>query len=307
MRWLAALALMLLVGLPALWAWDDGKDEPKEPAKSKVAEEVDALIMAHQKAMSDFYQKRQEKLKDAKTPEERTVIFGEALPKSDVTRDKLLDLVEKNPKEQEAAVTALRWLVTNEARDDESQKGSAKAWDLLIKDYAANPKIAALLGDFSYRDSPKVEELFRAVLEKNPAREAKGQASFYLGGHLNRVASMSRSLKERPEEAKSLEGYLGKEGVTRLKDADPDKLAKEAETLFELAEAKYGDVVLSTNARTMKKTTIADRVVSELFEIRHLAIGKEVPDIVAEDLDGKSFKLSDYRGKVVVLDFWGHW
>ena len=65
--------------------------------------------------------------------------------------------------------------------------------------------------------------------------------------------------------------------------------------------------MLSTNARTMKKTTIADRVVSELFEIRHLAIGKTVPDIVAEDLDGKSFKLSEYRGKVVVLDFWGNW
>ena len=24
-------------------------------------------------------------------------------------------------------------------------------------------------------------------------------------------------------------------------------------------------------------------------------------------LDGRHFKLSDYRGKVVVLDFWGHW
>ncbi len=38
-----------------------------------------------------------------------------------------------------------------------------------------------------------------------------------------------------------------------------------------------------------------------------LAIGKVAPDIVGEDTDGKAFKLSDYRGKVVVLDFWGHW
>ncbi|HMC63847.1 MAG TPA: hypothetical protein VKI65_02805 [Gemmataceae bacterium] len=32
-----------------------------------------------------------------------------------------------------------------------------------------------------------------------------------------------------------------------------------------------------------------------------------VPEIEAEDLDGQKFKLSDYRGKVVLIDFWGHW
>ena len=41
--------------------------------------------------------------------------------------------------------------------------------------------------------------------------------------------------------------------------------------------------------------------------MRNLVIGKEVPDIEGEDIDGKKFKLSEYRGKVVVLDFWGNW
>lgn len=41
--------------------------------------------------------------------------------------------------------------------------------------------------------------------------------------------------------------------------------------------------------------------------IGKLMVGKVVPDIVGEDTDGKEFKLSDYRGKVVLLDFWGHW
>ena len=35
--------------------------------------------------------------------------------------------------------------------------------------------------------------------------------------------------------------------------------------------------------------------------------GEKAPDISGEDVDGKEFKLSDYRGKVVVLDFWGFW
>jgi cytochrome oxidase Cu insertion factor (SCO1/SenC/PrrC family) len=36
-------------------------------------------------------------------------------------------------------------------------------------------------------------------------------------------------------------------------------------------------------------------------------VGDEAKDISGEDVDGKAFKLSDYRGKVVVLDFWGFW
>lgn len=31
------------------------------------------------------------------------------------------------------------------------------------------------------------------------------------------------------------------------------------------------------------------------------------PDIAGEDLDGVSFCLNDYRGKIVILDFWGDW
>ena len=44
-----------------------------------------------------------------------------------------------------------------------------------------------------------------------------------------------------------------------------------------------------------------------LFELNNLSIGLTAPDIEGEDFDGTSFKLSDYRGKVVVLDFWGDW
>ena len=36
-------------------------------------------------------------------------------------------------------------------------------------------------------------------------------------------------------------------------------------------------------------------------------IGQTAPEIEGEDIDGQRFKLSDYRGKVVVLDFWGDW
>ena len=37
------------------------------------------------------------------------------------------------------------------------------------------------------------------------------------------------------------------------------------------------------------------------------AIGSEAPDIAAPGLDGKIYKLSDLRGKYVLLDFWAAW
>jgi len=35
-----------------------------------------------------------------------------------------------------------------------------------------------------------------------------------------------------------------------------------------------------------------------------LAVGKEAPEIEREDQDRERFKLSAFRGKVVLLDFW---
>lgn len=37
------------------------------------------------------------------------------------------------------------------------------------------------------------------------------------------------------------------------------------------------------------------------------SVGQRAPEIEGSDINGIPFKLSDYRGKVVVLDFWGHW
>lgn len=38
-----------------------------------------------------------------------------------------------------------------------------------------------------------------------------------------------------------------------------------------------------------------------------VTVGDEAPDFVLTDLNGKTHKLSDYRGKGVFLNFWGTW
>jgi len=43
------------------------------------------------------------------------------------------------------------------------------------------------------------------------------------------------------------------------------------------------------------------------FEIERVKIGKPFIDIVAKDLKGNIVKISDYKDKVIVLDFWAVW
>ena len=54
-------------------------------------------------------------------------------------------------------------------------------------------------------------------------------------------------------------------------------------------------------------TTFAERAKGVKHELQNLQVGLPAPEIEGEDLDGVAFKLSEYRGKVVVLDFWGNW
>ena len=55
------------------------------------------------------------------------------------------------------------------------------------------------------------------------------------------------------------------------------------------------------------KLSPAEEARQELRRIRDLVVGKPAPEIVGKGVDGKPIRLSDYRGKVVVLSFWATW
>jgi hypothetical protein len=97
---------------------------------------------------------------------------------------------------------------------------------------------------------------------------------------------------------------FGKEYLEELQRQDHAQVAREIETVFARAE-QYGAVPIPVTYYG-SGGTVGEKAKAELFQIRHLSVGKVAPDIQAEDQDGKRFKLSDYRGKVVLLDFWYH-
>ncbi|MHC4959133.1 MAG: TlpA family protein disulfide reductase [Planctomycetota bacterium] len=76
---------------------------------------------------------------------------------------------------------------------------------------------------------------------------------------------------------------------------------KKAIGLFEQVIKEYGDV------NYFGRSTLGKKAEGEIFEVKHLVVGKAAPEIEGEDIDGNPMKLSDFKGKIVFLDFWGDW
>lgn len=117
------------------------------------------------------------------------------------------------------------------------------------------------------------------------------------------VVSMTRDSKRLRKLLKSPHERV--KGLATIQLADM-LMGEEPEDVEEV-EALYQEVVDKYASIETSRGTIGERAKSSLFELQYLRVGKVAPDIVGKDLDGVEFKLTDYRGKVVMLDFWGNW
>ena len=73
------------------------------------------------------------------------------------------------------------------------------------------------------------------------------------------------------------------------------------------SEAKRVEEYKAALVKDYQGTRVVDRLNAKEFKDKNLQIGMAVPDFSAKDIEDASFKLSDYKGKVVLLDFWGFW
>ncbi len=123
----------------------------------------------------------------------------------------------------------------------------------------------------------------------------------------------------------------------QLQMYDPEAMKKQTDELYEEVIREYADIpFITVRDRALKalmsrpepkwngkpltaeeralafemlarKRTLAEVARERLDDIHNLAPGKPAPEIAGVDFDGKPLKLSDYRGKVVALVFWGSW
>src|ERR1051326_1019622 len=117
----------------------------------------------------------------------------------------------------------------------------------------------------------------------------------YYSDNANEARAALRRLadKAKSPDIKSAAIYNVAMSMIEQGGTDSDKLAPEARTLLQQVRRDYPG------------TQYGKMAGAALFAAEKLQIGMAAPDFNATDEKGQTFKLSDYKGKVVVLDFWG--
>jgi hypothetical protein len=260
--------------------------DEKAPPKPNAAKQLARLQKAHEEAEAAFY-KAAEALPDTPAGQKKYKQLSKAYDKGKADRFMAaLVLAQAEPKST-VGFAALEWVLTTPGAY--RLPAGKPALELAAEHHVTNPKVGKVIAWVGYFVPSEgsdaraaVFNLIKAVAKKNPDRTARGQAVMALAYEARRKFAVAEYKKS----------------------ADLDKCAAAADKAFEAVLKDYGDCprLERSNARTL-----GEEAKRELFELRHLRIGKVAPQIAGEDLDGLKFKLSDYRGKVVVLQFWGDW
>ena len=264
--------LALLVALPATSA----EAPAPEAVRAIVVEDADEELKLLNDAVKEAQEAFMKRYREA-APEDQEAMRPEYYAIGDSFADRFLALAKAHA-ETEAASKAIDFVV----RQSTVTETRSKAVELFLAHHAdTSEAVFGMARDLAFSRTAGTSAVVRTLLKHEPLQtepfaDAKAMGTYALAMQLKNDSAAAESDEAR------------------------EKLT--AEYLALLESCTEFEIEIAPNYKT-----IAAAAKGELFEVQHLQIGMVAPDIEGEDLDGVNFKLSDYRGKVVMLDFWGDW
>jgi thiol-disulfide isomerase/thioredoxin len=290
MTWMMNSLLVMLISVGVSTRADDSK-EPKSAAAQ--LDEIRADLDRNSKQYSA-------ELQQAKDDGERNLAVDRFIKELKVHLDRAFEWVDANPNDPQTADT-LKLIVNRSAAGPTNH--SERALQRLVRDFPEDPKAAEIVTRVAFFPHWPISEIYlKTVLERNPLESNKAAACFALGEHYEHKGRLVQRMKSNESYRKSYEESRGVEAVRKMiESTDVDRSDEEAIKYFEMTADRFGSLIYH------EKLTYAEVTEGRIDSVRNLVIGNVAPDIQGKDSEGKSFSLSEYRGKVVLLTFSGNW
>jgi peroxiredoxin len=172
------------------------------------------------------------------------------------------------------ALEALIRVVTRHPDTPEARQAAER----IIRDHSDSGRLGTSCDRLADCGTDLAADVLGSVARSNPQAAIRGYAEFNLA-MLLKARGERKGWKDPAAAAVSIE---------------------EAQRLLEHIIATYGEL-------RDRRGRLVDVARDELKGLQTQSIGKAAPEIEGPDCDGSPMRLGEYRGKVVMIAFWGHW
>jgi peroxiredoxin len=274
--------------------------EPPAPKEPPFVAEIRGLQEQLDKVgQENVYREYKSKAEQEAARQRIARLFNEV---GDPLARKIVDLARPHAADP-AAVDALTFVLQRQGPCHRNSKAATDAADLLAKFHPKDPRTFDAADRSLFAPRPWTVPLLRAVAAADLPRERKAESLFSLAECLKVETEFASWFPELylmdPEWAIVQQRRFGKEFIDRLK-AEHSANEVESVRLFNEVAARYGDVPFPGGI----KSTYGEFARGGAFAVKNLGLGKPAPDFTCTDSSGRTVRLHELKGRVVILDFW---
>lgn len=261
------------------------------------------LKQEHERAFTAIQQRRERATTDA----ERKAVQEEVWKMSKTAAQRAFAWAEAHPGDPES-IDAIVWTVHGLVNGyyAEYDAETRQAFRLLRERAVDSEKVAPVCyyaGVITFA-CPEAKQFLETAEAKSKSRLVRGTACLGLARTYHHLGNFIRRSRD-PITRKLLEEQTdGASMIAKFEGDDPEESDRRAEAYFKRVMDEFGDLKMPY---PYNETPFAVMARGELYELRHLGVGKAVPELEGEDVGGGKLRLGDYRGKVVVIAFWASW